>query len=154
MLLGNRLIGIIINIICIIQIVGIVIYLIVAWGSIPDQIPGHFNASGEVNRWDSRGTLFIMPGIALGMFILMSVVERYPHIWNTGVRITEENKFRIYGILRSLLYTIKLVIVTAFVFIAIIQSLVQALPVWFIPVLMSLIILPILFHIVLLFKAR
>ena len=154
MLIGNRIIGIIINIICLIQIAGIVIYLIVAWDSIPDQIPGHFNASGEVNRWDSKGTLFLLPGIALVMLIVMSVVERFPHLWNTGVRITEENKFRVYAVLRGLLYSVKFIVVTMFVCLAIIQSLMQTLPMWFLPTFIAPLMITIILHIVLLVRAR
>ena len=154
MLFGNRMISIIINIICILQIIGIVIYLLVAWNSIPDQIPGHFNASGEVNRWDSKGTLFIVPGIALFMFILLSVVERFPHLWNTGVRVTEENKFRVYGITKGLLVSMKLILVTMFIVLTIIQSTLQTLPIWFLPIFMSLIVLTIVFYIVWLIRAR
>jgi len=83
-LFGNRIISFIINILCIIQIVGIIIYLLVAWNSIPDQIPGHFNASGEVNRWDSKGTLFIMPGISLLMFICYRLLSGF-RIFGTPV---------------------------------------------------------------------
>jgi uncharacterized membrane protein len=52
---------IVVNIICLIQLVGIAIYLIVVWNSLPDQIPGHFNAAGEVTRFDGKGILLIMP---------------------------------------------------------------------------------------------
>ena len=154
MLVGNRLIGIIINIICVLQIIGVLIYLLVAWSSIPDQIPGQYSFSGEVNRWDSKGTLFLLPGISLFMLILMTVIERFPHLWNTGVRVTEENKYRVYGVLRGLLNSIKLIVVTMFTVLTIFNSTLQMLPVWFLPVFVSLIMITIVIHIVLLIRAR
>ena len=154
MLIGNRFIGLIINVICVLQIIGIVIYLLVAWSSIPDQIPGHFNASGEVNRWDSKSTLFIVPIISFVIFTTMTVIERFPHLWNTGVRVTEENKFRVYGILRGLLISVKLIVVTMFTVLTLIQSLAQELPVWFLPVFITPIMISIVFHIVWLIRAR
>ena len=154
MLFGNRFIGLIINILCVLQIIGIIIYLLVAWNSIPDLIPGHFNASGEVNRWDSKGTLFILPGIAAVIFVGMTIIERFPHLWNTGVRVTEENKYRIYGILRGLLYSVKLIVVTMFSAISIIQSTTQTLPAWFLPVFIFPLMITIVFHIVWLIRAR
>lgn len=36
----------------------------------PEVIPGHYNLSGEVDRWGSRAELFLMPGVALLMAVI------------------------------------------------------------------------------------
>ena len=133
---------------------GIVIYLLVRWSSIPDQVPGHFNASGEVTRWDSKVSLIIMPVIAGTLYIGITILERFPQIWNTGVRVTQENMFRVYRILKRMISVIKLLIVATFVSITIIQSLAVNLPVWLMPVFISLIFGTIIINIVRLVKAR
>jgi uncharacterized membrane protein len=142
------------TIIALILLLGTTIYLIVVWSSLPDQIPGHFNAAGEVTRWDSKGTLLVLPIIAWVMFIGMSLIERFPRLWNTGVKVTEENKFRIFRLLRNMICAIKLIIVAAFMFISIFQSLAIGLPAWFLPVFMGLLLLTIIFFIVGLVRAR
>ena len=154
MRLRNNIFDIIINILCVAQLVGIAIYLIVVWNSLPDQIPGHFNAAGEVNRWDNKGFLIIMPVINWMMFAGLVLVERFPHLWNVGVTVTEVNKFRVYRVTKSLLGAIKLIVVTAFTFITIIQSLAQGLPLWFLPVFISLLIATIVIFTIRLLKAR
>ena len=136
------------------MLVGITIYLIIMWGSIPDQIPGHFNASGEVTRWDSKSTLVVMPVIAFVMFVGMTILERFPRIWNTGVRVTQENMHRIYRVLKSMLNTMKLVVTALLITISLIQSLTQTLPIWFLPVFLVLIFGTIIFYIVRLVMAR
>jgi len=150
----NSIFDIVLNAACIILLLGVVIFLIVRWSSIPDQVPGHFNASGEVTRWDSKGTLIIMPIIMGVLYIGITILERFPQVWNTGVRITKENMFRVYRILKSLINIVKLLIVVTFASITIIQSLAVALPIWLMPVLISLIFGTIIINIIRLVKAR
>ena len=154
MRIRNSIFDIIVNIICVLLLVGLVIYLIVAWGGIPDQIPGHFGADGTVTRYDSKGSLIIIPIIAWVMFLGISLVERFPQVWNTGVRVTEENKFRVYRVLKSLIVMVKLIVIALFTVICIIQTLVTSLPVWLLPVFMSLLFFVIVFSIVRLVLAR
>ena len=59
-------------------LVGVVVYLILAWGNIPDRIPGHYNALGEVDHWSSKTSLIVLPIISWGLFGFITLVERYP----------------------------------------------------------------------------
>jgi uncharacterized membrane protein len=53
----------------------------VAWPSAPDQIPVHWNISGEVDRYGGRFEgLFLLPLIAAGLYLLM----RYMPILDPG----------------------------------------------------------------------
>lgn len=59
-----------------------VVYLIIQWDRLPEEIPAHFGFSGEVDRWGSRFELFLLPGIAAVMWIGLTVLEKYPHVYN------------------------------------------------------------------------
>lgn len=154
MILKQGIYSFLATILCIILLAGNIIYLIVVWSSLPEQIPGHYDFAGNVTRYDGRGTLLIVPVINVVLFILLSVVERFPKLWNTGVRITEENRVRVYRIIRNMLVTTKLTIVAVFVFISVTQSLSTGLPGWFIGVFFWLLLAPIGFFIIKLIKAR
>jgi len=130
------------------------VYLLVSWSSIPDQVPGHFSPDGTVTRWDTKSTLIIPPIISWVLFIGMSAVERFPQVWNTGVRVTEENQFRVYRAVKNLIRSTKLVMVMIFTGITLIQSLSQNLPGWFMPVFISLFAVLIVYHIIRLIMAR
>ena len=123
----------IINIICLVQLIGIVVYLIIAWNNIPEQIPAHFDASGAVTRYGSRSALLAMPIFAWILFPIITLSERFPQTWNTGVRVTEENKFRIYKIIKNLIVATKLILVTTFTYLTVVQSLSRNLHIWFMP---------------------
>lgn len=59
-----------------------ILYIIFTWNAIPNQIPGHYNAAGEVTRWGGREELFILLAIGVLLWIGMTVLERFPHVYN------------------------------------------------------------------------
>jgi len=154
MRIRNNIFDIALNIASIVLLLGVTIYLIIRWSSIPDQVPGHFNASGEVTRWDGKGSLIFPPIMAGILYIGMTILEQFPQVWNTGVRVTQENMFRVYRILKSMISIIKLLIVAIFTSIVIIQSLAVSLPVWLLPVFIALIFSTVIINIIRLVRAR
>jgi uncharacterized membrane protein len=50
---------------------------LVLWPEMPDPMPSHWNAAGEVDGYMSRaGGLFLLPVIALGVFLLFLAIPR------------------------------------------------------------------------------
>jgi uncharacterized membrane protein len=66
------------------------------WNALPNKVPIHFNAEGIVDGWGSKGNLWILPMIGLILFVMMSILERFPHIYNYPVMITEKNAPKLY----------------------------------------------------------
>lgn len=152
--INRSLYDILTNVICIGFLVGILIYLGLSWNTIPDKIPGHYNAAGVIDRWGNKGELLVVPCIAWIMYIGLSVIERFPQIWNTGIEVTEQNKERVYRILKNLLQTIKLLMVVVFSYITINSSLAKELPIWFVPVFLIAMFGSIIFFIIKLVKVK
>lgn len=48
---------------------------IIAYPKLPDQIPTHFNAQGVVDAYGSPLTIFLMPGIMLGMCVMAELLK-------------------------------------------------------------------------------
>lgn len=44
------------------------------WGRIPKQIPGHYNAAGEIDRWGSKWELFLLPVFSVILYLLLTAV--------------------------------------------------------------------------------
>ncbi|WP_252504908.1 DUF1648 domain-containing protein [Sporosarcina sp. Marseille-Q4943] len=59
-----------------------IIYTIVIWSQLPDQVPAHYNASGEVNRWGSKWELILLPVIAAFLAVFMTFLEKHPELHN------------------------------------------------------------------------
>ncbi|WP_452222906.1 SdpI family protein [Lacinutrix chionoecetis] len=53
------------------------IYLAYIWSDLPDQVPIHWNASGEIDGWGSKSTLLIIPIVLpLLIYIILSLVPK------------------------------------------------------------------------------
>lgn len=154
MLIKRSKYDIVINLICLFLLLGLAAYLAVNWNNIPDKIPGHYNAMGEIDRWGNKGELLVLPIIGWIMYIGITVLEHFPMVWNTGVTITEENKARIYPILKNMIGTTKLLVVGVFVFLAINSALAKSLPIWFLPIFLVLMFGSIIFSVVRLTRAK
>ena len=53
------------------------VYLFIHFRSLPETIPVHFNALGEVDGWGSRATIWFLPGIGLFTTLLVLFVPQY-----------------------------------------------------------------------------
>ena len=137
-----------VEIMCLALLFGILLYLLINWSSIPDKIPGHYNAMGEIDRMGSKGELFVLPIISWLMYLGLTIVEKFPQVWNTGVKVTEENRERVYRVLKDMLGTMKLITVAIFVYLTINTAQAVSLSVWFLPVFLIIIFGSIIFYII------
>ena len=102
------------NLISLLSVVGIVLYVIITWKNIPEMIPGHYNIAGEIDKYSSKNSIWILIVVQILLFTMMSVLERFPNIWNTGVQITDENVERVYTNLRNMQTYLKMMIMIYF----------------------------------------
>lgn len=99
--------------------IGALIFLIVSWSTVPDQVPAHYNAFGEVDRWGSKFEMLILPLVGLILWGSMAILERKPHVHNYPDRLNEKNVEAFYTNSRKLLNTIKNICLLAFSYITI-----------------------------------
>ena len=84
------------NIIGIASIVAMILYIALNWSALPDDVPIHFNAAGEVDSWGSKWMLFFLPIITIALHLFMEVIEKRPHTHNYPARLTEQNAAQFY----------------------------------------------------------
>ncbi len=137
-----------------ILLIGTIVYLIVMWKSIPDTIPAHYNAAGEVNRWGDKSELIFLPIIGGMLYFLITLIQQYPAAWNTGITVTEQNRERVYQILGNLIGTTKLMMLAVFSGITVLSSLGRSLPIWYLGVFLLLLFGSIAFFLVQLSKEK
>lgn len=152
--MGKKVINRILNILCLIVLIGITIYLIIRWNAMPKLIPTHYDFAGNVDSYGSKGSVLMMPIMSWVLYILITVLEMFPALWNTGVKVTEENKFRVYAILRLMLDIIKFIMVVSFAYTTICSVEFMPLGAWFTFVEVGTIFLTIILCLVKLYKAR
>lgn len=64
-------------------------------GGLPERIPTHFGLSGQADGWGTANQIFLLPVVALGLYVLLTVVVRSPGSFHYGVAVTAENRARL-----------------------------------------------------------
>jgi uncharacterized membrane protein len=81
---------------------------------LPDIIPTHFNVSGEVDDYGNKYTLFLIPLLGTVLFVVMSILVRYPEKFNYPVKITPTNAQRQYVLATRLIRWLNVTIMIVF----------------------------------------
>ena len=58
---------------CLLALIGTGALAVGNWSNLPEQVPCHFGITGEPDRYGRRHSVFLLPAVALVMFIVMSV---------------------------------------------------------------------------------
>lgn len=123
------------------------ILTIIAFTKMPDTVPIHFNAAGQADNFGNKGTIFILPVIATVIYILLTLLNQSPHIFNYSQEITAANAVYQYRVAARTIRFIKLIITILFTIIVLgifLASfhLTLGLGSWFLPVTVVLILTP------------
>lgn len=89
-------------------LLGSIVFILIRWPRLPEQIPSHYSIAGEIDGYSGRGILLLMPIIGLVMDLLLALVGRFPKSWNTGARVTLYNRVRVYRLVRDLMAELRL----------------------------------------------
>ena len=89
-------IDIVLECISIILILLMWLYILTEYPSLPETVASHFNANGEPNDYSSKTFLLFIPLIATLLYLGLFILNRYPHLHNYLVNITEENAQKNY----------------------------------------------------------
>jgi uncharacterized membrane protein len=128
------------------------LFVITRYANLPDTIPTHYNLEGQADGFGNKKTIFFLPIIGTFLFIGISYVSTLPHTFNYPRPITKENALNQYSIARQMMRVLKLALVIIFGIIAY-QTLKSpssesiSLGVWFLPLALSLVIVPMIYFI-------
>jgi hypothetical protein len=84
-----------------------ILMLLPVWKSIPQTIPSHMDLSGKVDAMGSKSGLLIIPGITLFLYLLLTILSRFPHTFNYPFPVTMDNAERLYRIGREMMSWLK-----------------------------------------------
>lgn len=76
------------------------------YSALPEQMPVHFNAGGQVDDYGHRSMIFLLPGIAIATSVLVGLIGRDPKNYNYPVKVTNENRELLAGESRLLVSAI------------------------------------------------
>ena len=70
------------NILSLFTIIGYLSYCLLLWCSMPEMIPRHFNALGEIDAYWSKNYFWFIPCLTIGIYLLLTICEFFPQSWN------------------------------------------------------------------------
>jgi len=125
-------------------------YCIINYFKLPDTIATHFNAVGEPDGFGSKQTIWIIPIVTTVMYIGLFILNKYPHMHNYMINITEENALKNYRFSTRIVRVVNFLCVLLMTYITymIVESAFGKqfnLGTWFVPIVIGVsIILPII----------
>ncbi len=119
-------------------LVGTSIYLIAAWKDIPAQVPGHYNAAGVADSMTSKGSILFAIIFGWILYLILWGAEQFPQSWNTGVKVTPANQWRVYRVLKNMLVTLRLFLALTFCYLAVCMAVsCQKLPTYYLLIILA-----------------
>ena len=82
--------------VAIFAVLAMFLYPLYHYGSMPDRVPTHFDASGMPDAYGSKTSIWALPIISLVTFIILFIMNKSPHIFNYPTKITEDNALSQY----------------------------------------------------------
>ncbi len=124
----------VLEIIGLLLLVGMAVFIYIQWDQIPQQVPMHYNALGKIDSWGSKYQILVLPTISILLYIFMTVVSFFPHIWNVPVQVTNENKEAVYLSTKNLIIFLKVEMLTIFFYLNYHTVTAQPLSITFLPI--------------------
>lgn len=136
-----------------------IIITLVFWSHLPDRIPTHFNLAGQADSYGSKATVFFILPVMLFLYLVFTILVKFPHTYNYVVKISEKNAERQYRLATRLMRLIKneIIAICTFIQISILTAVKSGtfnLGMTFVPIIIVIIFGTIGYYIVASIKAR
>ena len=122
-------------------------FVVFSYPDLPDKIPKHFNAAGQVDSWGDKEDILPLPALATIFFVGMTALNLFPRIYNYPFPITEENAFQQYACAIRMVRWLKTTSVVIFGYLTIVTMRgMENLGIWFPPVIIGLLFIPMFYY--------
>ena len=126
------------------------ITIILSYNNLPEKIPIHYNGLGEVDNYSKKTSIFLLPIIGTFLFIILTLISKNPESFNYNVKITEQNAESQYTNSVKMMRIMKIIVIVIFFLIdyktiktSIGKS--EGLGIWFLPLILGIVFIPILY---------
>lgn len=106
-----------IDFLCLLAIASMFVYAWSQFQDLPHLVPTHFDFRGRVDTYGSKTSIFVLPGIALFVFVITLFSRFNPRTLNVPFKVTEENADRVMPIVLNMISGIQVLTTMMFGFI-------------------------------------
>lgn len=97
-------------------IAAIVIYVGIVWKQVPKNIPMHYGINNMADAYGDKSQIFVPLLLAVGSYILFSFCVHFEKFGNIPFKVTQENKGKVYSLMRSFLLECKVMVTVIFAY--------------------------------------
>lgn len=84
---------------------------------LPERIPIHFNGAGTPDGYGPRSSIFLLPGIGMVVYLLLTILSGFPNLYNYPVKITPENAVIQFTLASRFIRILKVLVLVLFFYI-------------------------------------
>lgn len=95
----------------------IFIMFLTQWAKLPATVATHYNFFGTPDSYGSKSQFFALLIVETALYLLITVIIKFPWIYNTPYEITEKNAPVLYGIMKEMLAVVNFEITASFSYI-------------------------------------
>ena len=114
---------------------------VLLWSRVPLQVPTHYDFFGQPDTWGTRNMIWVVVGVAIFEYALLTIVARYPRLHNYPWAVTAGNREVLYAWSRRLLSTLKLQLQLSFLYMVLCMMRARPLGAWFLPLVLGILAL-------------
>lgn len=104
------------EIVAAIIIISTIIYAFIAYRELPETVATHFNFKGEPDAFGNKSSVWAMPAISFILWMLLSIVNQFPHSFNYPYKLTSTNVERQYRMAQRFMRIMKIWVCGVFLF--------------------------------------
>lgn len=91
-------------------------YAATAYSDLPEKVASHFGINGEPDAYAGKSSIWALPAVASLLWMLLSIVNQFPHAFNFPYQLTKENVERQYRMAQRFIRIMKILISCIFLF--------------------------------------
>ena len=134
--MAKRIIRIALDVLSLLILLGTVVFLTVYWKRLPDQVPTHYDARGQIDDWGGKGMLILEPIMMLALYVVFSLSKT--------LRFRSMGKEVRVPAPELMFPAFKLALLAGLSYMAVCTALARPLGVWFLPVFIGIVFLPLI----------
>ena len=110
----NSIVEMIVELVILLLVIGTVVFTLLTFPKLPETVPTHIGATGQVDGYGKKSSLLAMPLLSLITYIGLSILQRFPNVFNYPIEVTENNVDALHSLGIKMIRCMKLFVVLIF----------------------------------------
>jgi uncharacterized membrane protein len=101
---------------CVVGVITFFGLIALKYPQLPASVPQNFGPNGQPDAWGDKSAILILCLIIIFLYAMLTMLSKHPHVFNYPFALTEHNIEDQYRLARTLISTLKLEVISIFLF--------------------------------------